>query len=159
MPRPVTRTAVLVTGLALALGCGPQAPEPIAEQPNFTVVPVATVDSGLLLTIMVELGDDMEALSDALWRNDLASLATAAGAIADHPKVSATERGRIQAALGDRFPDFVKGDQRVHNSALRLAEHATAGETSAILQELAELQSGCVACHDVFRDQLRTLTP
>lgn len=157
MPRLAACTASLA--VALTLACGPQAPNPLAEQPNFTVVEVATADPGLLLTIMIGLGKDMETISRALWRDDLATVAKAAGAIADHPHVSTAERERIQATLGDRFPEFVKGDHRVHESAVRLAESAAGGDMNAVLEELGELQSGCVACHDAFRDELRTATP
>lgn len=80
---------------------------------------------------MIGLGHDMSAISDALWRDDLAAVATAARAIADHPHASTSERERIQAGLGDDFSDFVKGDQRVHQSAVRLAEQAAAGDTRA----------------------------
>jgi len=155
MPRPA---ACLTAVLALTLACGPEASDPVAE-PNFTVVEVAAADPGLLLTIMVGLGDNMKAISDALWRDDLATVASEADAIAAHAHVSAAERQRIQTVLGDRFADFVEGDHRVHESAVRLAGHAAAGDPGAILGELAELQSGCVACHDAFRDQLKTATP
>ena len=159
MPRLAACAASSAIVLTLAVACGPSARESIAEQPNFTVVEVATTDPGLLLTIMIDLGNNMAGISAALWRDDLATVARAAGTIADHPHVSTAERERIQASLGERFPDFVKGDHRVHESALRLAEHAAAGDTGALLGELAELQSGCVACHDAFRDELRTSIP
>lgn len=155
MPHSATRTAPVLALLVLTLACGSEAKPPAVEQPSVTVAPVPTPDPGQLLTIMIDLGRDMNAISDALWRDDLATVATAARAIAEHPHVSASERERIQSVLGDNFPDFVKGDQRVHQSAVRLAEAAAASDMGAALEELAELQSGCVACHDGFRDVLK----
>jgi hypothetical protein len=168
MPHPSIRTTALLVLLVLAFACGPRSERPDAEQANFTIgaapalepTPAAPIpDPGLLLTIMVNLGDDMSTISNALWRDDLATVAIAARSIADHPHVSDTERQRVQATLGDRFPTFVAGDQRVHHSAVRLADDATAGDMDAILEELSELQSGCVACHEAFREDLREPAP
>jgi len=153
------RIAPLLTLLILATACGPEPHQPAAEQSNFAVEPAPIPDPGLLLTIMIDLGQEMSSLSDALWRDDLATVAAAAGAIAEHPRVSASERERVQTLLGDDFPDFVKGDQRVHQTAVRLAERAAAGDMSGTIQELAELQAACVSCHDTFRDALRSPNP
>ncbi len=157
------RVAVLIGLLVSSISCGPatQGPAPEQESPAAATAaaPVPSPSDGLLLVIMVRLGADMSALSNALWREDLAGVAGAATAIADHPPLSAAERERIQGVLGERFPDFVEADHRVHDSAARLAEHATAGELDAALEELAELQSGCVACHDSLRATVRGLAP
>jgi hypothetical protein len=153
MPHTITHIAVLFSIVVPALACSPT-PQEQPLGPAVSAVSAPAPDPGLLLTIMFQLGEDMNALSDALWRNDLDTITAAATAIAEHPHVSPAERERLQGALGDRFPDFVEGDRRVHESAARLAELAATGETGAILGELAELQAVCVACHESFRGAL-----
>lgn len=109
---------------------------------------------GDLKTIMVELGNDMNAVNAALWVEDWVALAAAGRAIADHPHVSAAEKARVSKALGPDFAAFVAADRRVHDSAVRLSAAATTEDVTAVLGELSELQAACVACHAAFRDRL-----
>ena len=162
---------LLVLGVLLAAGCATTpADPPAAEEPPAATVHVqehaapdrahehAAPDhaaAGDLGSIMVGLGDDMTAASQALWLDDMAALATAADSIASHPHVSPEERTRIQGALGADFAGFVKADKVVHDSAARLADAARAKDSAAVLTALAEVQTGCVACHSEFRDPLR----
>jgi cytochrome c553 len=143
---------VLVLSLGFWVGCGSDAP-PVAAGPDVTET--QGPDPGLLLTIMVGLGADVDEISRGLWIEDLGVVGAGALAIAEHPHVSDPERERIQGVLGAEFADFVQSDHRVHDAAVRLSEAAAAGDMTATLDELAQLQAGCVACHQVFRERLR----
>ena len=113
------------------------------------------VDSADLKTIMRQLGQDMDALNAALWARDFGALATAATAIAEHPRVSSQEKARVQSLLGADFATFAAADRRVHDAAVRTAKAASGEDSGRVLSELGSLQAGCVACHDAFRDRLR----
>jgi len=148
---------LLGTSLLFLTGCDGEAAAPVGESSvAATVEAEAEVpDPGRLRSIMIGLGANMDEVSRGLWLEDLAIVESAARAIAEHPHVSDTERTRIQGVLGPDFARFVQGDRRVHGTAVRLAAAAAAGEWASTLDELAELQAGCVACHQDFRSRLR----
>lgn len=112
-----------------------------------------------LLAVMGEIETDMRELHTALWRDDLAAVATAAQAVADHPKVGAAERGRIAGILGDDIGAFAAADRRVHDLGVELAEAAEDGEWPDVMAALSELERGCMACHREFRDRIRAASP
>jgi len=148
MLRSCLRTFLIVGIVVATAGCGAPSTRQTAAVPEPT-------EPGRLLPIMIDLGENMNAISDGLWKEDLQAVSVAALAIAEHPRVSDSERERVQAALGTSFAEFVQGDGRVHETAMRLSEVARAGDVAATLAELTELQSGCVSCHRAFRQKLR----
>lgn len=113
------------------------------------------LDPGKLKTIMVDLGQQMERVQMAVWLEDFQALSASALAVANHPSVSAEERGRIQDALNDEFSAFVMTDREVHNAATRLSDAALARDIDTAVKELALVQSSCVSCHTRFRKKLR----
>lgn len=139
---------VMAIALVAMTACSEPSPDTSAE---------ASASSGEpdLLALMKQLDQDMAHVDAALFRNDFAGVATAANTIANHPRVSANERERIQAALGDDFPNFVKADQATHKSAAALAAAATADDLDGVLRELDTLTRSCVGCHEDFRTRLR----
>lgn len=110
--------------------------------------------TGDLRTIMLALGTEMAHAQEALWREDLVTVARAGRAVADHPHVSPTEMARVQAALGTDFGAFVAADRTTHAAAVALAEAAGGGDLSATVQALGAVQAGCVGCHQQFRARL-----
>ena len=118
----------------------------------------AAPDSSLL-GIMQGLERDMDRVQHALWRDDFALLREAARSVADHPRVTATERSSIAAVLGPDMQAFAAADARVHDTAVELSEHAGAGDADAVLDALARLQEACVGCHVPFRERVRTRAP
>lgn len=109
-----------------------------------------------LLPIMRQLAEDMAAMQSALWLEDFATVERHASAIADHAHISAEEVARIQTALGAEMPQFESFDAAVHDAAVQMHEAARERDTDAVLDRLAEVQRGCVACHERFRERLRT---
>ena len=134
----------------VATACGE--PPPPAEMDAMPAA--APTDSLALKAIMADLGEDMGAAQRALWVEDFDALGEAAGAVADHPRVSPGEMARVQATLGPAFPDFAAADRRVHDLAVGLRDAAARRDTAAVLQAFSELQAGCVACHTAFRARL-----
>ncbi|HET9441349.1 MAG TPA: cytochrome c [Longimicrobiales bacterium] len=109
-----------------------------------------------LLPIMQQLGVDMTALTHALMIDDYAAVTQRADALANHAPISEQDLQRIQTVLGSDMPGFEQLDEAVHGASVRLHDAALARDPDAILKQLAEVQSGCVACHTRFRARLKT---
>ena len=109
-----------------------------------------------LLPIMRQLAEDMAAMQSALWLEDFATVEQHASAIADHAHMSPEEVARIRTELGAEMPEFESADAAVHDAAVAMHEAARERDTDAVLDRLAEVQRGCVACHERFRERLRT---
>lgn len=125
--------------------------------------PAAHVHEGVgeprgLLPIMAQLGVDMTLLTQGLMREDIALMARAAEAIAHHPPISQDDIERIQRELADKWPEFERLDETVHEASVRLHEAVTgpAVDLQDVLSRLHEVQRGCVECHTAFRERLRT---
>jgi hypothetical protein len=125
---------------------------PGAEPPRDA--PASAGESETLLSVMAGLRADMVRLNEGLWTGDFRGVAAAAESVAEHPEVSAAERLRVQAALGDEFPDFVAADRHVHDLALQVRDAALREDTTQVLTSLSALQTGCIACHTAFRERL-----
>lgn len=169
-----TRAAVfiLVIAAALAAGCtgntGPteSTDTSLTETPSPTNTPASdapnlpgkqTGPEEPLMTIMVDLGSDMETINDALWRDDYDTVASAAQNVADHPKVLASQRKTLQSALSQEdFQAFVAYDRAVHTHSTNLSVAAEAGDAEAAIEAYADLQRGCTGCHDDYRLDVRS---
>lgn len=110
-----------------------------------------------LVVIMRQLSSDLTAFSNALWLEDYQEMTARAASIADHPGMTAEEVQRIQTELGPGMDDFLEADEAVHQASVRMQEAARDQQLDAILDNLAEVQRGCVACHSRFRERLRTV--
>ena len=110
-----------------------------------------------LRPIMLQLAVHMAGLSQALWVEDYAQMATHSGAIVEHAHISAEELQRIRTTLGAEMAAFEEADERVHVAAVALHEAAQARQLDALLEHLAAVQRGCAACHSRFRERLRTV--
>lgn len=109
-----------------------------------------------LRPIMQQLGSNMAGFIHALWIEEYAHMEEYAAAIAAHPHISEEELERIRTTLGEETAAFDAADVAVHEAAVRLHAAAEARDLDRILQELHEVQVGCMACHAQFRERLRT---
>lgn len=114
-----------------------------------------TVDTRPIRLLMVELGQEMNRISDGLWHEDYDMIRRAGRSIADHPKITPEQMETIRSALGDRFQQFVGYDQVVHEAADRLAAAAAARSLQGILEERTQLTNSCIGCHTTFRNEVR----
>lgn len=130
---------------------------PAPETPDIGPVPSTadTVDTRPLRLLMVELGQDMNRISDGLWHEDYDMIRRAGRSIADHPKIDSEQMETIRRALGDRFEQFVAYDRMVHDTADRLAAAASARNMQRLLEERNQLTNGCLGCHSTFRTEVR----
>lgn len=109
-----------------------------------------------LLPIMMQMAADMRGLLQALWLEDYEQMSARAASVVGHAGISAEERERIEAALGPEMAAFEAADEAVHQASLRMHEAAEARKLDAFVEQLAEVQRGCVGCHSRFRERLRT---
>lgn len=163
----------LAAALVLLAGC--ESPPSGADADASDSTPVADVDQGgeagegqvdhnyrgqgqALRTIMQRLAVDMAALQHALWLEDFDQIEARTAAIAEHPHMAPEEVARIRQELGPEMSTFEAADQAVHQASVRMLGAARSRDTDAILEALAEVQRGCVACHEQFRERL-SMTP
>lgn len=109
-----------------------------------------------LLMIMQKLGADMAALTHGLMLEDTALVARSADEVAGHPNLASEEMERIHTELGTDMAEFERLDAAVHQASAALRDAARAGDMSAVLNRLHEVQRGCVECHTRFRQRLLT---
>ena len=109
-----------------------------------------------LLPIMLGMSADLAGVTQALWLDDFDGLSDRARHLAGHAPISAAEIARIQSVLGAELEAFEAADGAVHEAAVRMSKAADARDVDGLLKELAIVQRGCVACHNTFRNRLRT---
>lgn len=97
----------------------------------------------------------MDRVAHGVWVADFDTIAGGAQAVADHPRVGPDERARILEILGPGGVGFRQADLAVHNTAVELTERARARDMPGVLDALARLQQGCVACHTGYRETLQ----
>lgn len=136
---------LMAAAATVLLACGTI---PAHSQPSAGKDPLA------LRKIMQDMGRSMQAVVDAMSREDWAKAARAAAAIADHPQPPVGEKVRILAFIGGdagRFRDF---DGRSQQAAKALQQAAERTDGQAAIAAFAELQSACLGCHQAFRRPL-----
>ena len=104
-----------------------------------------------LRKIMQELGKDMQAITDAISYEDWARVANIAPRIAEHPEPSAIEKMRILTLIGTDAGKFESHDEITHLAARALEQVALRSEGLGVIAAFANLQNGCLACHQSFR--------
>lgn len=107
-----------------------------------------------LKTIMVNLETDMEAIVRGLNYGDFEMIEARARAIADHDKPPMQERAKILSFLGEEAGDFKKGDAKVHDTAVKVAEAAAEQDYTKVVEGYGILLGGCVACHTKYRPRI-----
>lgn len=156
----IPRAVALALAGALFAGCAPEAqdaPESQeASEPASATQDHAEVGAAAgtlpLKEIMQGLERDMADAAHGLWTQDAAAVETAAGGIADHPRVPQEQMAIIQATLGDDFGKFVEFDQAVHGASVALRDLAAQGPPMEdLLAQMVVIQEGCVACHTAYR--------
>lgn len=108
-----------------------------------------------LTAVMQELGEKMNALNDAIFKDDWVGMSTASGVIAEHPHVAPNELAAISKALGKEMQQFKEWDHLVHKNALSLRKAAADKDMKQVLSSHRTIMSGCVSCHIQFRAKVQ----
>ncbi len=108
-----------------------------------------------LLSIMTKLERDVNKISAGIWRHDFQMIKEGAKNIAHHPKIPPRQVKLIKAILGpDRFKNFVKTDQRVHQKAVEIAKMAEKKKLDVTTELFLEMERGCISCHVDHRNKV-----
>jgi len=169
MPQEIRRLSCIMLLLALA-GCDTAAEQglpvaadapgnPAAEQGHAdhdTEHAHSNQQAMPLLPIMMRMAAEMTGFVNALWLEDYEAMTRHASGISAHADISSDELERIASTLGTEMEDFEAADEEVHLASVRMLEASEEEDMDAVLQHLATVQSGCIACHTRFRERLRT---
>lgn len=101
--------------------------------------------------VMKQLGIDMQTVTGAIAIEDWAAVAALAPQIGRHAEPPPEERARIMGWLGSEAPRFRGFDHVVHEAAGAMGEAAARGDGEAVIRAFSEVQQGCLACHQNFR--------
>jgi cytochrome c556 len=104
-----------------------------------------------LRRIMQEIGENMQAVTDAIAREEWGRVAEHALRIAEHPQPPMAERVRILAFAGSDAGRFKGFDEQTHQAAKAVEQAAKSGDGQAVIASFATLQNSCLSCHQNFR--------
>lgn len=104
-----------------------------------------------LRSVMRQLGQDMQAVTGAISREDWASVADLSPRIASHAEPPLSEKMRILNWLGTDAGRFRGLDEQVHDAALAMGKVATRGDGQEVIAAFGRVQQQCLACHREFR--------
>lgn len=140
--------------------------QPLKPRSLFTIalsMAVATAATGLaaqsveaakpmaLRTLMQKLGDDMQAVTGAISREDWARVAELAPKIARHAQPPMTEKMRILTWAGSDAGKFRGFDGQLKDAATTMGDAAKREDGQAVIGAFAKTQQSCLACHESFR--------
>lgn len=104
-----------------------------------------------LRKIMLELGKNMQTVTDGISREDWKLVAETAPRIAEHAQPPLGEKLRILAFAGSDAGRFKRFDEKTHQAAKTLEQAAKRGDGQAVIAAFSTLQGNCLACHQNFR--------
>ena len=107
-----------------------------------------------LKAIMQELRQNFLDVSDGLLLDDFAKVAEGALAIAEHPRVPASDARRVAEELGAEMAVFTNFDVQVHELSLEIYKAAQDGDRSAALEAYQGMVAACIACHTAYRERV-----
>lgn len=104
-----------------------------------------------LQTIMKNLGQNMQRITDGISREDWEQVAKIAPLIADHPQPPLAEKMRIMRFVGTGMGKFKAYDSETHDQAQAVRNAARAHDGPGVILAFQKLQTSCYNCHSEFR--------
>ena len=108
-----------------------------------------------LRRVMQQLGQDMQAATGAISREDWTLVADLAAKIASHAQPPAGEKMRILGWLGADAGKFRGFDGQLHEAAIAMGKAAARGDGLEVIATFGNVQQRCLACHREFREPFR----
>lgn len=110
-----------------------------------------------LKDVMQGLNTNLQEATYGIIMDDYDLIAASAQAIADHPTPDPAILKKVVAHLGAEMAKFKGFDQQVHDTALELKQAAMAQDKAALLKHHSQIISGCVSCHQNYRESVAAL--
>lgn len=153
----LTLSVALVAGCGSSDGTASNASDKQTNEPQSSAKKNTTQPDTLpLLTIMVNLEQEMQSISSGLWRHNFEQIRTAADGIANHAKIPKAQLKTIRGILGEnQFKKFVQDDKTVHKMAVQLGEAAADEDFGRTAEIYQKLEQGCISCHQTHRNEIR----
>jgi len=107
-----------------------------------------------LKEIMRGLRNNLVEISDGLMMDDFEQVARGAVAIAEHPRIPATQVQLVAQELGSEMAAFKQLDTRVHELSLEISAAARALDRNAAISGYQRMIEGCFACHDAYKERI-----
>jgi len=107
-----------------------------------------------LKEIMQGLRNDVVAIADGLFTDDLDSVADGAAGIASHARIPAEQVQLVAAELGAEMATFKQLDTSVHDLSLSIAVAAEKGDRDQAFADFQSMLSGCLACHAAYKERV-----
>lgn len=104
-----------------------------------------------LRTIMQGMSNDMQAITDAISREQWDKVAKISPLIGNHAQPSFTEKMRILRFIGSDSKTYRRYDKITQQAAQILSKTATTENGELVISSFAELQNSCLNCHQRFR--------
>ncbi|MEX8496830.1 cytochrome c [Leptothrix ochracea] len=143
--QPLMGAGVLSVLLSSSCAVWSKEPEPQQLSPSPSPSPLA------LRGIMQALGQHMQTLAGAIAQEDWALVARTAPKVAEHQEPPALEKIRILSFIGTDISKFKAHDETTHHAAHSMIEAAERQDGAAVIRAFADLQTGCLGCHQAFR--------
>lgn len=104
-----------------------------------------------LKQVMQGIQGDLSRIVYGVSVDNMHLVAQGARGIAHHPMPKGGMKPYI-TKNADKLPAMIpKMDEMVHQSAVKIAAAAGAGDRDAVVSHLSTMIKGCVACHQTFR--------
>ena len=113
-----------------------------------------TAEPQTLKAIMTELRQNFLDVSDGFLLDDFDKVAEGALAIAEHPRIPASQAQLVADALQAEMPVFKNFDVQVHELSLEIYKAAKEGDQVAALAAYHGMVSACIDCHTAFRERV-----
>ncbi len=108
-----------------------------------------------LKAIMVELGESMSRIVEAISTDDFEAVEANALLIAEHERPPMEERKKIIGFLGDDAASFRSFDETVHAEAMKMNDAAKEMEMEAVVESFSRVLEGCTGCHRDFKARVK----
>jgi len=107
-----------------------------------------------LKEIMQGLQDDVYAIANGLFTDDMDRIAEGAAGIAHHPAIPKEQVQNMVAELGPEMPAFKAFDEQVHKLSVSIVSAAESHDRERVAADFQRLISGCLACHTSYKERV-----
>ncbi|NLF02110.1 MAG: cytochrome c [Anaerolineales bacterium] len=104
-----------------------------------------------LRAVMEQLGQNMQAVTGAISKEDWELVAELAPKIASHAEPPMQEKVKILSWLGTDAGKFRGFDLKVQEAATAMGEAAKHTDGQGVIEAFSKTQQSCLACHQSFR--------